>query len=186
MKQSGNISHGACVNWYQTLIPGEPVLCAFPLVLLWPLTRVTFAVSQNSFTSFSQAQFAVYLGSLAKSFPEQIYLFYLTECLCHRLFISSSCNYSIFEPNFVTENLPKAFTVSPNPFIERFSGVSVIKTLFLEIAANHILFPIAPWCYGSSLSVSKKKRCKATKLQTSDLKALKAQFTLPCSTGGIP
>lgn len=116
MKQSGNISHGACVNWYQTLIPGEPVLCAFPLVLLWPLTRVTFAVRQNSFTSFSQAQFAVYIGSLAKSFPEQIYLFYLTECLCHRLFISSSCNYSIFEPNFVTENLLKAFIVSPNPF----------------------------------------------------------------------
>lgn len=134
------------------------VLCAFPLVLLWPLTRVTFAVSQNSFTSFSQAQFAVYIGSLAKSFPEQIYLFYLTECLCHRLFISSSCNYSIFEPNFVTENLLKAFIVSPNPFIERFSGVSIIKTLFLQIAANHILFPIAPWCYGSSLSVSKKKK----------------------------
>lgn len=46
---------------------------------------------------------------------------------------------------FENEKLLGAFIVSPNPFLGRFSGVSIIKTLFLEIAVIHSLFPIKSW-----------------------------------------
>lgn len=75
------------------------------------------------------------------------------------------------------------FIASPNPFIERFSGVSIIKTLFLEIAVSP--FVSHSTLVESPLSVS-TKRYKATELQTCDLKALKAQATVPHSTGGMP
>lgn len=44
-----------------------------------------------------------------------------------------------------SEKLLETSNVSPNPLLERFSGVSIIKTLFLEIAVIHRLFPITPW-----------------------------------------
>lgn len=46
---------------------------------------------------------------------------------------------------FETEELLETFIVSLNSFLETFSGVSIIKTLFLEIAVIHSLFPITPW-----------------------------------------